>query len=36
VDALWQRITALNAKVIELGLDPATPLPLDQPLPSEV
>jgi dephospho-CoA kinase len=36
VDDLWQRLVALNAKVVELGLEPSTPIPLDQPLPSEV
>lgn len=34
VEALWQELVALNATVIELGLDPAAPIPLDQPLPS--
>ncbi len=33
---VWAQLVALNAKVIELGLDPAKPIPLDQPLPSEV
>jgi dephospho-CoA kinase len=33
VDALWAELRALNAAVIELGLEPAAPIPLDQPLP---
>lgn len=36
VATVWDEVVALNAKVNELGLDPATPLPLDQPLPSQV
>jgi dephospho-CoA kinase len=33
VRELWDELQALNAKVIELGLEPGKPIPLDQPLP---
>lgn len=34
VKSLWDELCALNAKVVELRLDPSTPIPLSQPLPS--
>jgi dephospho-CoA kinase len=34
VAAVWQELVELNATVIALGLDPAKPIPLDEPLPS--
>lgn len=34
VDDVWQQLLDLNEAVVKLGLDPAKPIPLDQPLPS--
>ncbi|MDR1999318.1 MAG: dephospho-CoA kinase [Frankiaceae bacterium] len=35
VAGLWEDLLALNAKVVELGLDPSVPIPRSQPLHSQ-